>query len=111
MALQKTITLKNGISYGYHRISRLRLEITEQSLESVDPETSEVTKTCTTVRNLSIDLLGYVSKDIRDNDIDNYVRLTSYAFELSEDESEANLREVGYNHLKQLEEYADAEDC
>ena len=98
MAINKQITLNNGITYSYHRIAKLRLDITED-------ENNEVS------RILRLNVLGYVSNEFRIADITNNVVSKDYAFMIDEAQSESNLRLIGYQLLKQLKEFENAVDC
>lgn len=97
MALNKQITLENGISYNYHRIANTRLDAIEEN--------------GSIVYNLRLHVLGYVSEDIRDSGTDKYVVANDYSFRITEEESESNLRNVGYNYIKLMKEFEDAIDC
>ena len=97
MALNKQITLDNGVSYNYHRIANARLDAIEEDNEIV--------------YNLRLRVLGYISEDIRDSGVDKYVVTNDYAFRITQDESESNLRNVGYTYMKLLKEFEDAVDC
>ena len=98
MALNKKVTLQNGISYNYHRISQLKLDVDEDSNGN-------------TIRTLHLEVFGYVSNKYRESGVDNYVACKDYAFRIDEVDAESNLRSVGYNLLKLMNEFEGATDC
>lgn len=98
MALRKKVNLPNGISYNYHRISRLRLNVDEDEAGNIQ-------------NTLHLEVLSYVSEQIRASGAVNYVADQDYAFRISDADSQSNLRTVGYTLLKMLPEYEGAVDC
>lgn len=126
MALNKDITLQNGVTCNYHRITELNLRIrekesiieTEEPFTVTDEEGNETTiqqpkqeKAIETSRTLTFDVSHYVSKDIRDTVINSAVKKEEHMIKLSEEDTESNIRTVAYEYLKTLPEYEDARDC
>lgn len=105
MALSKEITLQNGVKATYHRISMLRLEISEKE-ETVSEAVETVIH-----RILYVQLLGYTDKSFREADAGNTAMSDDFYFELDQAESESNLRRIAYEKLKLIDKFADAIDC
>ena len=92
MALNKKITDENGTYSAYHKISSISLDSTDESM------------------NLTIIVKSFLNKKYREKN--SPVRLSSYTFEIPSDEdNNVGIRALGYNKLKTLELFKDAEDC
>ena len=98
MALQKTITKNNGVEMNYHRITGVDLMV-ETNSEDEDN------------LRLMIRLQSYLNKEYRDRNCP--IDSEHYMIPLSTDESTeiSGIRQFAYSKLKELPEWADAEDC
>lgn len=110
MALSKDITLQNGVTCNYHRITQLNLEIRETEDLITDEEGNEKVE-IKTVNILTFRLSHYVSQDIRMSVLRSSIKVDRFGIGLSEEGTEKNLRQVAYDYLKTLDEYKDATDC
>ena len=88
MALCKEIITNQGYATNYHKITEVSL--------------SDGTLTCL--------LTSYVTKEYRD--LERPAARRNYYFDVSiEEEESMGIRQLAYKKLKELEEWADAEDC
>lgn len=119
MALNKSISLENGVTLNYHRISQITLGFEERETY---PEVSEVVSDDKEVINetpvesievlrLYIEVASYVSQDVRISGAEKYVDISRYGYDITEEESETNLREVAYNKIKLEEKFLGSQDC
>lgn len=88
MALLKNITSEEGIVTSYHKIRSVDLN--------------------DTVLTCFID--SYVSKEYRDLERNADAQMFRFDITLEEEES-MGIRQLCYNKIKELEAWADAEDC
>ena len=98
MALLKVITLDNGITTSYHKVSRVML---------VDD--NEVNDTASLRFEVTVN--SYLNKEYRNNG--KSINSNIYRFEITETEEETavGIRKFAYEKLKTLPIYADAENC
>lgn len=94
MALQKTIELSNGATCNYHKIQEIRVQNSDQQLR------------------MDIAVASYVSSEIRKQDENLNLTMQFFDFELTQEEVESKpIFQLGYEKLKTLEAFQDAEDC
>ena len=94
MALNKEITYDNGTTASYHRIDGL--------LVHCHPDNG-ATVTAT--------LYSYLTEGFRMTNADAPVSTLGVTAELTEEQVDGNLREVLYESIKSLPEWAEAIDC
>lgn len=119
MALSKAISLDNGVTLNYHRVSQITLGLEERETY---PEVSEVVSDDKEVVNetpvefvkvlrLYVEVMSYVSQEIRTAGVGKYIEISRYGYDVTKEESETNLREVAYNKLKLEERFLGSQDC
>lgn len=88
MALQKTLISKEGFETSYHKVSEVSLR--------------ETTLNCV--------VNSYVSKEYRE--LERPADRQFFSFEITVEEEESmGIRQLAYKKIKELPEWADAEDC
>lgn len=110
MALNKELTLQNGVTCNYHRITELNLQIRDKE-DIITDEDGNESISLDMVRILKFKLAHYVSKDVRDTIINSSVKKDDFMIGLTEEDTESNLRQIAYHYIKTLPEYEDAQDC
>lgn len=117
MALNKQITLDNGVVTNYHRISEVFLRSNdmvvpvENQFMPLDGTIPEVKTELVPQLTLIVKVASYISKEIRDTSSQNYINIIDYGYDITEEESKGNLRELGYNKLKEEDRFEGATDC
>lgn len=94
MALTKQITYDNGTTASYHRIDGLLVHCYPDNGASV-----------------TATLYSYLTEDTRAANAGAPVTTLDITAELTEEQVNSNLREVLYESIKSLPEWADAIDC
>lgn len=92
MALKKVVTYDNGTSSEYHKISNVILDSNDEG-----------TRIFVTVNS-------YLNQEFREKNAP--IETKNYSFDIKENEDyDTGIRQLAYNKLKDLDEWADAEDC
>lgn len=115
MALNKQITLDNGVVTNYHRISEVFLRSSDTTvineLPSLDGTTTILKDNLVHNLVLVLRVSSYISKELRDKTSNNFIDIIDFSYEITEEESQGNLRELGYNKLKEEDRFEGATDC
>ena len=93
MALNKEIIQENGIQANYHKISRIALTIDEQG-----------------IANLLIVVDSFLNKEYREKNRPIFSDCYSLTLASGEDAS-IGIRSLGYQKLKELDNFIGSEDC
>ncbi len=92
MALNKEIIKENGIVMNYHKISSINLHTTD------------------TESRLIVTVESFLNKDFREKNCS--ILSTNHIFTIqSNEDTDIGIRTLGYQKLKELEIFNDAEDC
>lgn len=92
MALKKEIVQENGVAANYHKISLINLHTSDDS------------------NRLIVTVESFLNEDYREKNCS--VLSTNYMFTIQSDEDvDIGIRSLGYQKLKELEIFNDAEDC
>lgn len=94
MALSKMITYDNGTTASYHRIDRLLVRCHPDNGASV-----------------TATIYSYLTGDARAANAGAPVSTEDVTAELTETQTNGNLRKTMYAKIKAMPEWADAEDC
>lgn len=93
MALNKEIIQENGIQANYHKISRISLAVDEQGITS-----------------LFIIVDSFLNKEYREKNLP--IASDSYNLTLtSGEDASIGIRSLGYQKLKELDNFIGSEDC
>lgn len=115
MALNKQITLDNGVVTNYHRISEVFLRSSDTTvineLPSLDGTTTILKDNLVHNLVLVLRVSSYISKELRDKTSNNFIDIIDFGYDITEEESKGNLRELGYNKLKEEDRFEGATDC
>ena len=94
MALSKVFVKPNGITTEYHRISQADLSVRDDNPAA----------------NLFVTVTSYLNEEYRE--AGHSIESLHYHFTLEQGEDEnIGVRELAYNKIKTLSEWADATDC
>ena len=112
MALLKNIQYPNGTASNYHKITDLRLnQIVAPTMLVIHDEGNGTPVETPKHYRLTVNVASYVSQNIREQDVANYLHSDVYRVNVTTEEIETTpIMTLAYNALKKTQTFAEAEN-